>query len=172
MLLLAPGTSSALAAGPYPPPVRGSAEVSQSRVQVGDCIIFSGRGFAAFTDVRITDNGKFLGTARTNAKGEFRFKVCFPSDSQIGRHVIRGTGTGAGGGQITVSATVIVEGRSEQPGNGNGGGDGNGGGLPFTGFVGAGLVVGSIALLAAGSLLVLVGGRSRKRTAGRNTLPA
>lgn len=168
LFLLAPATMTAASAAPYPPPTaEGSASVSQSRVEAGGCVTFSGTGFEPNTTVVIRDNGKVYGTARTDSKGHFTKRVCFGANAQRGKHTLTGTGAGAaanGGGELTVSAIVFVTGVSQRPGNGNGGG------IPFTGFEAAGLALGGIALVALGSGLLL--SSERRHRARRRRVPA
>jgi hypothetical protein len=117
VLLLSP--AAALAAGPYPPPSGGgSGHVDESRVEAGDCVIFTGSGFAPFTEVTITDNGEFVGTTTTNSKGEFSYTVCFGADVRTGRHVLAGSGLGADGRPLRVTVTVFVTGVRQRPGPG------------------------------------------------------
>jgi len=107
----------ALAAGPYPPPPKGTGRVEPSRISVGQCAVFSGDGFAPATPVTISDNGVVRGTTTTSAQGTFSFQLCYPSDAQKGRHDLAGAGTGAGGGPLTVYAVLTVTGVKQSPGN-------------------------------------------------------
>jgi hypothetical protein len=152
--LLSPGIASA--AGPYPPPAEGSGRVSDSRVQAGACVTFSGDGFAPLAPVTVRDNGVVVGTTHADAQGQFSFKVCFAADVKTGRHLLTGTGEGAGGGSLTVSAVVYVEGVSQSAA-------GVGTGLPRTGFFGAVPVVAGLLLLVAGSSLLLVRDTRRRQ---------
>lgn len=126
LLLLTP--AAAYAAGPYPPPADEHAEVDDTRVEAGECVIFSGGGFEPGTEVTIRDNGKVVGTTRADDRGEFRFEVCFEVDAKPGRHTLAVTGLGADGQPLTLTATVFVTGRSERPGPGTGPGRGGGSG--------------------------------------------
>lgn len=116
------------AAGPYPPPNDESGEVNDSRVEAGSCVVFSGDGFQAGTEVTITDNGDFVTTSRANSEGEFAEEVCFDASARRGQHTLRGTGLGADGQPLTVSAVVYVTGVSQRPGTGPGRGTGTDGG--------------------------------------------
>ncbi len=129
-VLFTPGAASA-APGPYPPPTGGgSGSVTPSRACAGQCVTFSGNGFAPDVIVVIRDDGRLVGTARTDANGEFSTQVCFGTDARPGRHTLTATGTGADGKEMTVSAVVFVCGVSQRPPppSGDGGGDGNGAG--------------------------------------------
>lgn len=174
LLLLGVGLLSAFqparAAGPYPPPSTGHGWVDPSHVKVGECVIFSGDGFAPGALVEIRDNGKPVGVTHAGPDGVFHFKVCFAFGDARGRHVLTGTGLGADGRPLTVSAVVIVEGIrvSAPPGEGVSG-DGAGGGagdqpvgLPFTGAQLAALLTLGAAFAGSGVLLV-ISGRSRRR---------
>jgi hypothetical protein len=138
------GAGPALAAGPYPPPSKGTGHVEPSRIHVGECAVFSGDGFADRTTVSISDNGTSRGTAVTNDEGEFSKQLCYPQGSQLGRHDLAGSGTGSEGDQLTVYAVLIVqggpggssdsavEGTTSGSGTGSGTGTGTGGGNQAT----------------------------------------
>jgi hypothetical protein len=111
------GTGVAQAAGPYPPPSKGTGHVEPSRIKIGECAVFSGDGFAPLTTVAVSDNGAARGTATTNANGEFSKQLCYPSGSKRGRHDLAGSGTGSDGQPLTVYAVLIVEGVSQSAGN-------------------------------------------------------
>jgi hypothetical protein len=111
------GTGVATAAGPYPPPSKGTGQVVPSKIKVGECAVFSGDGFAPFTTVTITDNGEPAGTATTNANGEFSKELCYTSDAKKGRHDLAGSGTGADGDPLTVYAVLIVQGVNQSASN-------------------------------------------------------
>jgi hypothetical protein len=111
------GTGVATAAGPYPPPSKGTGRVEPSKIKVGECAVFSGDGFAPFTTVTITDNGDAAGTATTNTNGEFSKQLCYASDAKKGRHNLAGSGTGADGQPLTVTAVLIVQGVNQSAGN-------------------------------------------------------
>lgn len=116
--LLALGVAApAMAAGPYPPPPKGTGRVEPSRIAVGQCAVFSGDGFAPATPVTISDNGVVRGTTATTAQGTFSFQLCYPSDAQKGRHDLAGAGTGAGGSPLTVYAVLIVTGVKQSSNN-------------------------------------------------------
>lgn len=168
LFLLTPAAmSTASAVGPYPPPTaEGSGSVSESRVEAGGCVTFSGTGFEPNTAVVIRDNGRYVATVRADSNGDFSYRICFGAGAKRGKHTLTGTGAGAGGsGELTVTAVVTVTGVSQRPGDN--GGD-NGGGIPFTGFTGSGIALGGIALVAAGSALLIASERrhrTRRRTA-------
>jgi hypothetical protein len=125
LLLLSP---VALAAGPYPPPSDGgSGEVSETRIEAGECMTFTGSGFAPSTEVTIRDNGEFVGTARTDSDGVFAYEYCADADVRTGRHTLTGTGLGSDGQLLTVHATFYVTGVSQRPGGGSTGGGSTGG---------------------------------------------
>jgi hypothetical protein len=111
------GTGVAQAAGPYPPPSKGTGHVEPSRIKVGECAVFSGDGFAPATVVAVSDNGASRGTATTNEDGEFSKQLCYPSNAQRGRHDLVGSGTGSDGQPLSVYAMLIVEGVSQSAGN-------------------------------------------------------
>lgn len=175
LFALAPAAGAAALAAPYPPPTaEGSGSVSQSRVEAGGCVTFSGTGFEPNTAVVIRDNGKFYGTVRTDSQGSFTTQVCFDASAKRGKHTLTGTGAAEGGGALTVTAVVFITGVSQRPGDGDGGGgDGDGGGIPFTGFAGTGIAVGGIALLGIGSgLLIASERRHRERRRAAQRQPA
>ena len=111
------GTGVAHAAGPYPPPSKGTGHVEPSRIKVGECAVFSGDGFAPLTAVAVSDDGTAAGTTTTNTNGEFSKRLCYGSDAQRGRHDLGGSGTGSDGQPLTVYAVLIVEGVSQSAGN-------------------------------------------------------
>jgi hypothetical protein len=183
------GASTATAAGPYPPPSKGSGHVEPSRIRVGECAVFSGDGFAPATPVSVTDNGEPRGTTTSRADGTFSIRLCYSSNARRGRHDLVGTGAGAGGGTLSVSAVLIVEGVRQTPttvgnnggavsGEGVGGGNGTGGGtgvLPFTGSPELLVVAaaGLVAVFLASLVLLLVPRRRRRRRQGDGApLPA
>jgi hypothetical protein len=112
------------AAGPYPPPPAsgGQGQVDDSRVEAGECVIFSGDGFKPGTTVTIRDNGKVVGTAPVAADGTFSKRICFDTDAKPGRHTLTATGVATDGRPLTVSAVVFVTGVSQRPGSGPGSG--------------------------------------------------
>jgi len=107
----------ALAAGPYPPPPKGTGRVDPSRIAVGQCATFSGDGFQPATPVAVTDNGVTRGSVLASAQGTFSMQLCYPSDAQKGRHDLAGSGTGAGGSQLTVYAVLTVTGVRQSASN-------------------------------------------------------
>lgn len=113
--LLLGGT--ALAAGPYPPPSKGTGHVEPSRIKVGQCAVFSGDGFRPLTPIAVSDNGASAGTTSTDANGEFSKRLCYPSNAQRGRHNLAGSGTGSDGAPLTVHAMLIVEGVRQSASN-------------------------------------------------------
>lgn len=123
LMLLAP---AAQAAGPYPPPMDEHAEVSATRVQAGECVIFSGGGFEPGSEVTIYDNDELVGVTRADKNGDFRYEVCFDVDARPGRHTLKAVGLGADGAPLTLTATVFVTGVSQRPGPGTGPGRGTG----------------------------------------------
>lgn len=111
------GPSVAQAAGPYPPPSKGTGRVEPSRIKVGECAVFSGDGFAPVTSVAVSDNGSARGTATTDVAGEFSKRLCYGSDARRGRHDLAGSGTGSDGSPLTVYAVLIVEGINQSASN-------------------------------------------------------
>ena len=159
VVLLGLGTAAPARAAVYPLPTRGQGTVSASTVHAGDCIIFSGSGFAASTPLTLTDNGKIVGHTTTDSSGSFRAKICFPTTSTLGSHTLNARGRGANGAGRVVFANVTVLGivvTRPVPGN-------SGGGLPFTGA--DILALGGLALLMVllGVLLVWRNNRSREQ---------
>jgi hypothetical protein len=148
----------ALAAGPYPPPTTGAGTVTPSRIQAGECAVFSGDGFASTTQVTVTDEGEPRGTALTDRNGRFSKELCYGADAKTGEHTLMGTGQGAepaaasrttalsalvpaahAASTHTVTARLIVTGvQQTDPGNGNGNGGGGAGPAGGWGAPGAG----------------------------------
>lgn len=110
-------SGSALAAGPYPPPSKGTGHVEPSRIRVGECAVFSGDGFAPLTTVAVSDNGASRGTATSNLDGEFSKQLCYGSNAKRGRHNLAGSGAGSDGSALTVYAVLIVEGVQQSASN-------------------------------------------------------
>lgn len=178
--------SAVNAAGPYPPPSQGSGRVDPSRIQAGQCAVFSGDGFAPATTVAITDNGVSRGTTITTSSGTFSIRLCYATNAKRGRHNLAGTGMGAGGSTLTVTAFLIVEGVRQSasnpgtqpggapvsgPGVGGNSGGGVSGGLPFTGSLDllALALAGLVTVFLASLLLLLVPRRRRRGGAGAPT---
>ena len=155
--------TTAAVAGPYPPPVAAGGEVSASRIKLPGCTTFTGHGFAHGTTVTVTDDGRVVGTTKTDAEGRFSLRVCFDVNARVGCHTLVGTGLGVDGRPASVSATVCITGLAEGPGGGE-----PGGGIPFTGFAATGVALGGIGLVAAGSaILLLMEKRHRSRRRAR-----
>lgn len=140
---------------PYPPSV-GNARLNRSRACQGQCVQFSGDGFAPNSDVVVTDNGRRVGTARTNPRGSFSFRYCFADDAAVGRHELKGTGRESDGRTRTVTAVVEVCRKV------------SGSGLPRTGDNSTmpALMMGFI-LVAAGTMTVFLTRRRRRRAPAR-----
>jgi hypothetical protein len=139
-------TAPAGAATVYPLPTRGQGTVSSTSVHAGDCVIFSGSGFAPNTPLTLTDNGKVVGHTRSDGIGDFSAKVCFPTTARLGKHTLEAAGRGANGAARVVFASVTVLGVVvTRPGT-----VGPGGTLPFTGSD-------ILSLLGLGLFLVLLG---------------
>lgn len=100
----------ALAKNPYPPPSHGSATVVPSRIQAGQCAVFSGTGFMPGTTVAIADNGASAGTALADVNGDFSKQICEGANAKRGKHTLTGSGTGSDGNPLTVSAVLTVTG--------------------------------------------------------------
>jgi hypothetical protein len=111
------GTGVATAAGPYPPPSKGTGRVDPSHIKAGECAVFSGDGFAPATSVAISDNGVSRGTTTTTASGTFSIQLCYATNATKGQHQLSGSGTGADGNPLTVYATLIVEGVRQSAAN-------------------------------------------------------
>lgn len=107
----------AMAAGPYPPPPKGTGRVDPSRIAVGECATFSGDGFKPRTAVAVSDNGAARGTTTTTDQGTFSMRLCYTSDAQKGRHDLAGSGTGANDSPLTVYAVLTVTGVRQSAGN-------------------------------------------------------
>lgn len=128
-------------------PSSGSGEVSDSRVTPGECLTFSGDGFAPDSPVEVTDNGSPVATDTADATGEFSTEVC---PEVRGVHILRGRGVTPDGAVRTVTARVVVAGRR----------------LSATGTSSTvpALLLG-LGLVATGSGAVALGRRRRKQTA-------
>lgn len=111
------GTGVAQAAGPYPPPSKGTGHVNPSRIKVGECTVFSGDGFAPLSSVAVSDNGSARGSARADSSGAFSIRLCYTTNDTRGRHDLAGSGTGSDLSPLTVTAVLIVEGVRQSPGN-------------------------------------------------------
>lgn len=108
---------NAFAAGPYPPPSKGTGTVTPSRIQVGECAVFSGDGFLPLSAVAVADNGAARGTTTARTDGTFSMRLCYATDADRGRHDLTGSGTGADGQPLTVYAMLIVEGVQQSAAN-------------------------------------------------------
>jgi hypothetical protein len=111
------GAGPALAAGPYPPPSKGTGHVDPSKIKAGECAVFSGDGFFPFKSVAVSDNGEARGSATTDVNGEFSKQLCYASNAKRGRHNLAGSGTGSFGDPLTVYAVLIVQGVSQSASN-------------------------------------------------------
>jgi hypothetical protein len=111
------GTGVAQAAGPYPPPSKGTGRVDPSHIKAGECAVFSGDGFAPSTPVAVSDNGVSRGTTMTSSSGTFSMRLCYATNATKGRHDLAGSGTGADGNPLTVYAVLIVEGVRQSASN-------------------------------------------------------
>jgi hypothetical protein len=165
-------TGTALAAS-YPPPTTGQGQVDRSVVHPGECVHFSGGGFAKGASLVITDNGHRTTTGKANQKGNFRVRVCFSSNATLGRHVLRASGEGYNTAPRVVSAEVRVEGLSESRNGQSSGGGVSGrsnehgiGGLPFSGADIVAMVAAAAALIAGGVLLNRITAPRRRRAGG------
>jgi hypothetical protein len=134
VLLLGGQVGPAQAAGPYPPdPSEVQVTVDRTRVQAGGCVNVLGNGFKPGTQVRVSDDGRFVGVATVNAQTRFTRQVCFSASAKRGRHTLTADGFEVHGYAASGSAAVTVLGiavsnPSNPPGGGNGNGNGNGGG--------------------------------------------
>lgn len=161
VLAITLGTALPAAHAQYPPTV-GSGRVTRSELKQCQCTQFSGSGFEPGTAVTIVDRGpngieRVVGTTTADAKGDFKFKVCFDEKSEQGSHTLIARGIDAEtGGAREVRATVHVEdtvcfkkgdevhnpnvigGEDEEEPRGNGG-NGGSGGRPGTGVGGVDL---------------------------------
>lgn len=183
LMLLALGlTVPSASAADYPLPTRGTGMVSPTNVQAGQCVTFSGGGFAPLTPITIQDDGVVVGHTTSDAQGNFSTRVCFSTQAKHGRHTLTATGLGANGAERTVTAYVRVvggarvSGQAESAastngvyggGNVSGAGGGNVGGLPFTGSDIREMVLFGLVLLSFGAVLTRRGhaARSRRRAA-------
>ena len=127
-------------------PSTGNGQVSDGRISPGECVDFSGDGFAPGSDVDVTDNNAPVTTVDADSTGRFTAEVC---PSVNGVHILRGTGVTPTGATRVVSARVIVAGRP----------------LPRTGSDSTvpALLLG-VGLVATGSSAVALGRRRRKLT--------
>ncbi len=140
-LLLLAGTASAAT---YPLNTTGQGTVDKSVVQVGDCVVFSGTGFAPGTTVTVTDDGTPVATTTTDSGGAFSQRVCYTTAARLGTHLLAGSGTDVSGGTRTVTASVTVVGVSTTRGSA----------LPRTGTDVAALVAVGLLLVVGGSLVL------------------
>jgi len=111
------GTGVAQAAGPYPPPSKGTGRVDPSHIKAGECAVFSGDGFAPLSPVAVSDNGVSRGSTTASSSGTFSIQLCYPTNASKGRHNLAGSGTGADGNPLTVYAVLIVEGVRQSASN-------------------------------------------------------
>lgn len=139
------GPAASVAAQSTYPPTAENGQVSDTSITPGQCVTFSGDGFAPGTPVQVTDNDQPVTTVDASATGSFSVQVC---PEVLGLHILRATGTGLTGGTHTVTATVNVFALSVT---------GSGNTVPM-GVVGAGLVL-------AGTTAVVVASRRRRRLA-------
>ncbi|HJP65062.1 MAG TPA: LPXTG cell wall anchor domain-containing protein, partial [Actinomycetota bacterium] len=122
-------------------------------VQAGGDVDVSGVNWLQNSTVALTfqSDPVFLGTAQTDADGNFETTVQIPSDATAGQHTITATGRDQNGEPATADCDIVVT-------AGAGGGPG---GVAFTGTnVSLGLIV--LGVLIVAGLAFLVGGRRRK----------
>ena len=107
------GSVLASSASAQYPPTTGNGQVSSARVEPGDCVTFSGDGFAPGADVTVTDNGSTVGTVKATATGTFSTQVC---PTVLGVHLLRATdGTRVVTAEVTVVASLSATGASNVP---------------------------------------------------------
>lgn len=161
----------------YPPATYGQGSVDRSVVHPGECVHFSGGGFAGGAALSVTDNNHPSTTGTADRDGRFRVLVCFDTNATLGRHELAARGEGANTAPRTVTAAVTVQGLTETGGSTQGGhvqggkhahgahGGSHrgafGGRLPFTGGFLLELLAAALALLVAGLLLTKSGRRRR-----------
>ncbi len=153
------GAAPAQAQDAYPLPTTGQGVVDRSTVRAGECVTFSGSGFAPGAAIDVTDNGEPRGTTTADAAGSYATQVCFSTSAQLGAHLLSAQGEGANGALRTLTATVTVLGVAT-----DGGGTqstGGGGNLARTGAEIATLLLAAVVLLGAGALLVTQARRRR-----------
>jgi hypothetical protein len=136
-----------------------------SQVDPGQRITVVGTGFAPHSSVSIIfySESVVLGTAVTDADGDFTERVTVPSSLPSGSHNLVAAGVDSTGAVHMIRMLVAVE--ATTPGDGgDGDGDGDGGGqLPVTGAPALALAMWSGLITAVGVGLVVYAGR---RSAG------
>ena len=147
-------TAPIAAAASYPPPSDNNGTVTPSRIQAGECAVFSGGGFEPLSAVAVTDNNESRGTAQTDEQGSFAKELCYDVTTPAGQHHLKGTGDKAGnGGRRTVTAELFVEGVSQSSSPGN---HGSGKNVAFTGATGLGAALLALLFVGVGSLTLVV----------------
>ncbi|CAB4935478.1 MAG: hypothetical protein F2825_11660 [Actinobacteria bacterium] len=155
------GASPASAQSVYPLPTSGQGVVDRSTVRAGECVQFSGDGYAPGAVIDVTDNGDPRGTTTADAAGRYSTQVCFSTSAVLGAHLLSAQGEGENGALRTLSATVTVLGVATAGGTTSTGGSGA---LARTGGDIATVLGAGLALLLVGALLVAQT-RRRRQTA-------
>lgn len=130
---------------------------NSSSVSQGGSLGLTGSGWVANESVNLTLHSTpvGVGTAQTDANGNFSATVTIPSNTPAGSHYIEASDSY--GNTATFAFTVTAA------GGGNNGG-GSGGGLAGTGVAVVGIGALGVVLLVGGGLM-LMAGRRRKTTA-------
>jgi hypothetical protein len=153
---LAPSTGAgAQTACNLPAAYQGSATFSASVTSAapGTTIVFTGTGWPASSSVTISVNNTVVGTALTNASGQFSFSYTVPATATGTLAVSAGCGAFVLSQSVSVSSSTVTPVTTSTSSS-----------LPVTGTQALGMAQVALALLAVGGLLVLV---ARRRSAAR-----
>lgn len=150
----------------YPPNICATLSVSTTTPLVGESITVTGTHFDPNSTVRLElrPPGSTLGTAHSNAQGQFSIGVTMPANAS-GRHDIVAVGGNAAPGPgcpADPSQALDIQSTGGASSSGGPGPNGGGGGPAMTGVDIAGLIAAALALLGVG-YLVNRGGRRRRR---------
>lgn len=148
---------------PYPQPPTATIATSANVVTVGQEIEVSGTGYCPDEDITITISGKVVGTAHSDADGNFDPPVIVPGPAS--EQELCGTGeTGLARNADCLTLTTRDAGAAASNSSGPGAGSNDGGGTAFTG-VQVSLLAALALLLIAGGVAFATAGRSRKTAA-------
>ncbi|MCA2214102.1 DUF7933 domain-containing protein [Jidongwangia harbinensis] len=160
--LVTTGAGTVTATAPVIPPAPPETDLDLTttdgpitRAEPGQDITFVGTGFAPFSTVLITIYSEpvLLGTAITDAAGDFRKLVTVPANLAAGAHTAVAQGVAPDGTARAMALDITVQ------------ADGGGGGLPVTGPGVATLLLLGVGAVVSGGTLVLAG-RPRRRVLG------
>jgi hypothetical protein len=156
LAIAAPGTCPKPAT--YPPTPGATVRSSTTSPFLGQTIEVSGTNYCPDEDVDIRIGGQHVGTAHTDASGNFDPPVVVPGPA--GSRVLDGIGA-SGLSNDRDSLTLCVTGDAVCSGTGGTTAPSSGGGLPFTGTQVTGLIVLAIVLLGGGGAAIYAGRRKR-----------